>query len=193
MPVLSNGPTTTPVTATPMRRRLLRAAAGFAATPMLVLAARSYANAPAPRTVSFYHTHTAEALSISYAEGDTYLPQALARVNWFLRDFRNGEVGAIDPQLLDQLHTLAAITGTRSPYEVISGYRSVATNEALRQRSGGVAAHSLHLDGRAIDVRLADVSLSDLRDASMSLRAGGVGYYPQSRFVHLDTGGVRRW
>lgn len=177
----------------PARRRVLRAAVAVLASPMLVLASRSRANESSVRTVSFYHTHTAEALSITYALGDSYLPRALVQVNRFLRDFRTGEVGAIDPQLLDQLHTLAAITGSRAPYQVISGYRSLATNQALRERGGGVATHSLHLEGRAIDVRLADVALADLRDASISMGAGGVGYYPQSQFVHLDTGRVRRW
>jgi uncharacterized protein YcbK (DUF882 family) len=132
-------------------------------------------------------------LSLAYAAGDAYLSEALARVNWFLRDFRNGESRAIDPQLLDQLHALSAVTGARTPYEVISGYRSPATNELLQRRGGGVATHSLHLEGRAIDVRLADVPLADLRDAATSMRAGGVGYYAQSQFVHLDTGRVRRW
>jgi uncharacterized protein YcbK (DUF882 family) len=164
------------------------------AAPLLALAQHAHANAEAPRTVSFRHTHTGESLSLAYAHGDTYLPDALARVNWFLRDFRNGESKAIDPQLLDQLHTLSAITGTRAPYEVISGYRSPATNELLQRRGGGgVASHSLHLEGRAIDVRLADVPLADLRDAALSLRSGGVGFYAQSQFVHLDTGRVRRW
>lgn len=176
-----------------MRRRIVGAAAALLASPMLVLSRPSRANRGSVRALSFRRTHTGEALSIAYAEGDSYLPQALARVNWFLRDFRTREVGTIDPQLLDQLHALAAVTGSRTPYEVISGYRSTATNQALRRRGGRVAAHSLHLEGQAIDIRLADVSLADLRDASISLRAGGVGYYPQSQFVHLDTGRVRRW
>ena len=177
----------------PTRRRLLGAAAALLASPILFVSQRSRANQGEERTLSFYHTHTAEALSITYARGDSYLPRAFVQVNWFLRDFRTGEVGAIDPQLLDQLHTLAEVTGSRAPYEVISGFRSVATNQALRQHGGGVAAHSLHLEGRAIDIRLGDVALADLRDASISLGAGGVGYYPQSQFVHLDTGRVRRW
>jgi uncharacterized protein YcbK (DUF882 family) len=143
--------------------------------------------------LSFHHTHTGEVLSLAYAAGDAYLTDALARVSWFLRDFRNGESKAIDPQLLDQLHTLSAVTGSKASYEVISGYRSPATNELLQRRGGGVATHSLHLEGRAIDVRLADVPLADLRDAATSLRAGGVGFYAQSQFVHLDTGRVRRW
>jgi uncharacterized protein YcbK (DUF882 family) len=164
-----------------------------AALPLLVLPRRARADARAVRTLSFRHTHTGETLSLAYAAGDMYFPGALARIDWLLRDFRNGQTRAIDPQLLDQLHTLAAVTGTGAPYEIISGYRSAETNELLHRRSGGVAAHSLHLQGRAIDLRLADVPLGDLRDAALSLRAGGVGYYAQSQFVHLDTGRVRRW
>ena len=160
---------------------------------MLALCRSSLASTAAPRALAFRHTHTGEELSVTYAAGDSYFPDAMARIRWLLRDFRNDETRAIDAQLLDQLHALAAITGSRAPYDVISGYRSPATNEALRRRSGGVAAHSLHLEGRAIDIRLADVTLGDLRDAAISLRAGGVGFYPQSEFVHVDTGRVRRW
>jgi uncharacterized protein YcbK (DUF882 family) len=160
---------------------------------LLALPRRARANPVSARTLSLRHTHTGEVLSLTYAAGDAYLTEALARVNWFLRDFRNGESKAIDPQLLDQLHVLSAVTGTKAPYEVISGYRSPATNELLQRRSAGVATHSLHLEGRAIDVRLADVPLAVLRDAATSLRAGGVGFYAQSQFVHLDTGRVRHW
>jgi uncharacterized protein YcbK (DUF882 family) len=177
----------------PVRRRFLTAAAAILASPLLALPPRVRAN-PAPvRTLSFRHTHTGEVLSLAYAAGDAYLTEALARVNWFLRDFRNGESKAIDPRLLDQLHTLSAVTGTKAPYEVISGYRSPATNELLQRHGGGVATQSLHLEGRAIDIRLADLPLADLRDAAVSLRSGGVGFYAQSQFVHLDTGRVRRW
>jgi uncharacterized protein YcbK (DUF882 family) len=179
------------------RRRVLAAGAALIASPFLAPPRLAQAStdtmAAGVRTLSFRHTHTGEVLSLVYAAGDAYLGEALARVNWFLRDFRNGESRAIDPQLLDQLHALSAVTGARTPYEVISGYRSPATNELLQRRGGGVATHSLHLEGRAIDVRLADVPLADLRDAATSMRAGGVGYYAQSQFVHLDTGRVRRW
>ena len=177
----------------PVRRRFLAAGAALLASPLLGLPRRAVANPASVRTLSFRHTHTGEVLSLAYAAGGAYLAEALARVDWFLRDFRNGESKAIDPQLLDQLHALSAITGTRAPYEVISGYRSPATNELLQRRGGGVASHSLHLEGRAIDIRLADVPLADVRDAALSLRSGGVGFYAQSQFVHLDTGRVRRW
>jgi uncharacterized protein YcbK (DUF882 family) len=175
------------------RRRVLRAGAVFLATPLLALPRHVRAKAESARSLSFRHTHTGETLVLAYAAGDAYLTDALARVNWFLRDFRNGESSAIDPKLLDQLHALSALTRTKAPYEVISGYRSPATNDLLQRRGRGVATHSLHLEGRAIDIRLPDVPLADLRDAAMSLRAGGVGFYPQSQFVHLDTGRVRRW
>ena len=175
------------------RRRFLGATAGLLALPMLAVPKRSRASVAEPRTLSFLHTHTAERLSLAYAAGDTYFPEALATVNRFLRDFRNGEIHPIDPRLLDQLHALSSVTGSKASYEVISGYRSPATNQALHERSQGVATRSLHLEGRAIDIRLPDVPLADLRDAAVSLRAGGVGYYAGSRFVHLDTGRPRRW
>ncbi|HYR01229.1 MAG TPA: DUF882 domain-containing protein [Casimicrobiaceae bacterium] len=175
------------------RRRLVGAAAALVAAPLLAIPRQSRANADALRTLSLRHTHTGESLRIDYAQGEAYVTAALARVNWFLRDFRNDESRPIDPQLLDQLHQLARLTRTNAPYEVISGYRSPATNDFLRRHGGGVAEHSLHLEGRAIDIRLADVPLADLRDAAASLRAGGVGFYPQSQFVHVDTGRVRHW
>jgi uncharacterized protein YcbK (DUF882 family) len=121
------------------------------------------------------------------------VPDALATVNHFLRDFRTSEVHVIDPSLLDLLHELAGITGSTQPFQVISGYRSPATNEMLRRHSEGVAAGSLHMKGQAIDIRVAGVPLDALHRAALDLRRGGVGYYPASDFVHVDTGRVRRW
>ena len=177
----------------PSRRRLLAASAAAVAAPLLVFSRRATAASDATRSLALRHTHTGESLSITFARGERYVAEALERLNWFLRDFRNGAVQPIDPQLLDQLHAVATLTGSRAPYEVISGYRSPATNEALHRNGRGVATKSLHLEGRAIDVRLADVPLADLRDAALSLKAGGVGFYAESRFVHLDTGRARRW
>jgi uncharacterized protein YcbK (DUF882 family) len=164
------------------------------AAPMLGLPRRAVA-ADLPWSLRFANAHTGETLTLTYAVGARYLTEALAEIRHFLRDFRNGAMHDIDPGLLDQLHLLATVTGTKAPYQVISGYRSPETNDMLRREGHGVAAHSLHLEGRAIDIRLADVSLADLRDAAFSLRAGGVGYYPStdSNFVHIDTGRVRRW
>jgi uncharacterized protein YcbK (DUF882 family) len=172
------------------RRRFLRslAVAPFVAAPRHLFAA----SAPV-RALEFAHTHTGEHLSIEYFGGGTYLPDALATVNRFLRDFRTGDVHEIDPSLLDLLHGLAQRTETSRPFQVISGYRSPATNEMLRHRSEGVAAGSLHMKGQAIDIRLADIPLSKLRLAALDVRRGGVGYYPASDFVHVDTGRVRMW
>ena len=116
---------------------------------------------------------------IEYFRGGTYLPDALATVNHFLRDFRTGDEHGIDPELLDLLNVLARVTETSKPFQVISGYRSPATNEMLRHRSEGVAAGSLHINGQAIDIRLADVPLAKLRHAALDARRGGVGYTPR--------------
>jgi uncharacterized protein YcbK (DUF882 family) len=175
------------------RRRFLgRLACGIAVAPWLLVGRGALASAPA-RSLAFEHTHTGESLSLIYAVGDRYVPEALRAVDWLLRDYRTGDIHPIDPALLDQLQRLASVTGSRAPFQVICGYRSAATNEMLRGRGGGVARHSLHLEGRAIDIRLGDVALADLRDAALSLKDGGVGFYPESNFVHVDTGRVRRW
>lgn len=173
------------------RRRFLTTVA--AAVPALVLPRALLADVGAPRTLTFIHTHTSERLKIEYFRGGHYLPDALASVNHFLRDFRTGDVHAIEPGLLDLLHQLVDVTGASRPFQVISGYRSPVTNSALRQHSEGVAAGSLHMKGQAIDMRLADVPLPKLRAAAFALRKGGVGYYPASDFVHVDTGRVRTW
>jgi uncharacterized protein YcbK (DUF882 family) len=147
----------------------------------------------APREVALVHTHTNEALSVVYWQDGRYVPEALARINDVLRDWRTGDVVPIDPQLLDLLHDLARITGTRTPYHVICGYRTSQTNAMLRSRSSGVASNSQHIQGRAIDVRLPDIPIAELRDAAIALQRGGVGYYASSDFVHLDTASVRTW
>lgn len=172
------------------RRRLL-ATMGLLA-PLAFAPLRALARAPG-RELRFYHTHTSEKLDIVYAERGAYLPEALARIDYLLRDFRSGDVHPIDPRLLDILAAVQARTGSTGRYEVISGFRSPATNAMLRERSTGVARHSLHLDGQAIDVRLTDTSTRHLRQAAVMLAQGGVGYYPSDDFVHLDTGRVRTW
>ena len=172
------------------RRRFVTALGATALTSAPVWA---HAGADAPRALRFDNLHTNEKLSVEYFAAGRYLPDALAAVNHVLRDFRTNDVGNIDPALLDLLHRLAATVGSQLAFHVISGYRSPATNETLRQRSDGVASGSLHLRGQAIDIRLADVPLATLRDAALSMRAGGVGYYAASGFVHVDTGRVRSW
>lgn len=173
------------------RRRFVTTVA--AALPALALPRAASARTAATRALKFEHTHTGEKLLVEYAQGDRYLPDALATVNHFLRDFRTGDVHAIDKDLLDLLHRLTSLTDTTRPFEVISGYRSPTTNAMLRSRSEGVAAHSLHMEGMAIDIRLTDVPLPKLRAAALFAARGGVGYYPSSNFVHVDTGRVRRW
>ena len=173
------------------RRGFLGAAAAAAAG--LLLPRATLAQPIAPRVLRFDHLHTGEKLAIEYWKGGTYEPRSLDAINHLMRDFRTGDVHPIDPPLLDLLHDLAEATGTRNPYEIISAYRSPATNAALHQHSDGVASKSLHLRGKAIDIRLGDVPLKDLRRAALGTRRGGVGYYPESNFVHLDTGRVRTW
>ena len=122
-----------------------------------------------------------------------YVGEALQEVNEFLGDFRTGDIREMDPELLDILYDLRQAVGSSGAYEVISAYRSPATNEMLRQRGSGVARNSQHLQGNAIDVRLRGVDTAVLRDAAIELQRGGVGYYEGSDFVHVDTGRVRRW
>jgi uncharacterized protein YcbK (DUF882 family) len=187
------------------RRHFIRRAGALAlagiATPALAsrppaapAAASTTAGAPSDRRLAFQHLHTGERLTVVYAEQDRYLPDALGALNRLLRDHYSGEVGTIAPALFDQLHRLQQLLGSAQPIQVISGYRAPSTNARLREtRGGGVARRSLHMDGRAIDVRIPGVPLGTLREAALSLRAGGVGYYPREQFVHLDNGPVRRW
>ena len=178
------------MTTIPTRRRFVAVLGGAA----FGLAARAApAAAAAPRLLRFEHLHTGEKLAVEYFAAGRYLDDARAAVDHLLRDFRTGDVGRIDAALLDLLHGLQAATGSARAFQVISGYRSSATNEALRRHSSGVASSSLHLRGQAIDIRLADVPLAGLRDAALSMRQGGVGYYAASDFVHVDTGRVRAW
>jgi uncharacterized protein YcbK (DUF882 family) len=168
------------------RRRVLVA---LALAP--VLARAQALHAPA-RSLVFHHTHTDERLEVTYFENGSYLPQPLAAIEHLLRDFRTGELHAIDVRLLDTLHALAAQCGGGC-FEVISGFRSATTNAQLQAATEGVATNSLHLTGRAIDVRLQGFATEKLRETAIALGLGGVGYYPQSDFIHLDTGRVRSW
>ena len=187
---LSNPP------AQPSRRLFLHRAAHLAlAGAALSLVSRSaLASLPDARSLALDHTHTRERISLVYAVGGQYVPAALGTLNHFLRDHYLGDVGLIDPQLFDLLYGLKQMLGAGQSFQVISGYRCPTTNAILRNtRGGGVASHSLHMEGKAIDIRLPGVPLSELRDAALSLRGGGVGYYPGEQFVHVDTGRVRSW
>ena len=181
------------------RRKLLQlglAAAmgsGLGVTSLAAKAASLPLMTNAPRQVALHRLHTGEKLDAVYWDGGRYVPDALHAVNKVLRDFRTGDTHMIYPRLLDRLDAVAQRTGSRDPFQVICGYRSPKTNAMLHEHSEEVAAHSLHLRGMAIDIRLADAALPHLQDAALNLGAGGVGYYPVSNFVHVDVGPVRRW
>lgn len=140
--------------------------------------------------------HTGESLDVVYRIGDTYVPEALEKLNYFLRDHNTQDVSDYDPKEFDVLHNvLARLRRPQGVIDVVCGYRTPETNAALRQNSPrtGVAEHSQHMEGKAIDIRVPGVSTVQLRNAALSLHAGGVGYYPVSKFVHVDVGPVREW
>jgi len=145
------------------------------------------------KQLSFYHTHTHERLDIVYFENGEYVASALEEINRYLGDFRTGDTTVMDPGLLDLIYDIRAALGSNGTYEVISAYRSPKTNEMLRATGSGIARNSQHLLGTAIDVRLEDIPIEVLRDTALSMQKGGVGFYKQSDFVHIDTGRVRRW
>lgn len=177
------------------RRRVLTYMAGAAALPMLSLPELAEAamkkNA---RLLAFNHLHTGEKLAVVYRIGGDYVPKSMQQLRHLTRDFRTGDMHSMDPNLYDLLWQVSQDVKTTQPFEIISAFRSPKTNQALRSRSrhSGVATRSLHMDGAAMDICLADVRLADLRDAALDLKAGGVGYYPEG-FIHVDTGRVRRW
>lgn len=141
-----------------------------------------------------YHTHTNERIDVVYRVGDAYIPSAIDRLDRFLRDHRTGDVIQLDRRVFDLLHDLTAAVGRpNAEIDIVCGYRTPWSNDFLRRTTQGVASHSLHMQGEAIDIRMPGVSTSTLRDAALNLHRGGVGYYPESRFVHVDVGRVRRW
>jgi len=145
------------------------------------------------RALSFYHTHTQQELNITYALGKVYNPKALAQINYFLRDYQTGKAHPIDPKLLDILWSIQGQMGSKGVYEVISGFRSPLTNRQLREHSSGVAGHSLHMKGKAIDIRFSGADTDQIHQCAVGMKSGGVGYYAKSDFVHLDTGTYRTW
>jgi uncharacterized protein YcbK (DUF882 family) len=157
------------------------------------------ANAAAPHSLReyrlrLYHTHTRESLDVVFRRGDSYIPEAIAQLNYQLRDHRTGDVEDFDPRLFDLLADLTETVGRPGGLiEVICGYRTPGTNAMLRQHSSGIADQSLHMQGMAIDIRMPGIKTSVLRDAALALQRGGVGYYPGSDFIHVDVGRVRSW
>jgi uncharacterized protein YcbK (DUF882 family) len=167
--------------------------AGLAVVSGLVVVPDLFGNIGENRTLKFYHTHTGKVLKVTYYQQGEYDPEALAMIRVYLADWRDGKQQDLDPELMDILWRIQLATGNANTWEVISAYRSPQTNEMLRSRSSGVAKKSQHLVGSAIDVRLRGLELEVLRDTARSLKLGGVGYYPGSDFVHVDTGRVRYW
>ncbi len=177
------------------RRHFLKlgACVGLASLAPFKAFANTHTAAPPERALGFYNTHTGEQLKAVYCANGEYIPGALAEINHILRDHRNELIGNMDPQLLDLLHSISARLDSRQPFHVISSFRSSETNAMLAERSGGVAKHSLHMQGTAIDIRVPGCDLAVLRKAAVALQGGGVGYYPRSDFVHVDVGRVRYW
>jgi uncharacterized protein YcbK (DUF882 family) len=141
-----------------------------------------------------YHLHTNERIDLVYRKGDEYIPEALDRLDQFLRDHRTGDVIQLDRRVFDLLHDLTYALGRPdTEIDIVCGYRTPWSNEYLRRTTPGVAEHSLHMLGEAIDIRVPGVSTAELRKAALGLGRGGVGYYPESRFVHVDVGRVRQW
>ncbi|AJI95152.1 hypothetical protein BD65_3261 [Yersinia ruckeri] len=148
---------------------------------------------PRPRILTLNNLHTGESIKAEFFDGKGYNKEELTRLNHIFRDYRANKVKSIDPRLFDQLYRLQGLLGTRKPVQLISGYRSLNTNNEMRERSSGVAKHSYHTLGKAMDFHIEGIQLSQIRKAALKMRAGGVGYYLRSNFVHIDTGPVRTW
>ena len=146
------------------------------------------------RCLKFYQTHTEERITVTYKIGKNYLPEGLKKINYIMRDYRTGEVHPIDPMLLDFLYDLLTAVNNHGEVHIISGYRSRETNRVLhKQDEKGVSRKSLHMKGKAIDFRLPGTDTKRLRDTALAMKRGGVGYYPESDFIQIDTGRVRFW
>ena len=178
------------------RRRFLGLGAAALALPFASRLAAFAGPEPLPpdRDLAFFNTHSGESTAVEYCRSGCLVPESLAKINHILRDTRTDETKDIDVGLLDLLVRLDRALPTNEPFHIISGYRSPSTNDYLRRTGGGgVAAHSLHLVGKAIDIRVPGVALRELYRTAVGLRGGGVGIYPGSDFVHVDVGRVRTW
>ncbi len=145
------------------------------------------------RSISFYHTHTGERLKVVYFSAGHYRDKALGQINHFLRDFRTGDIASVDPGTIDIVHAVQQRAGHKGDVHIVSAYRSEKTNEMLRKKGSGVARKSQHIEAKAIDFRLPGVDTAAIRDIARGLQRGGVGYYKQSDFIHVDSGRVRFW
>lgn len=145
------------------------------------------------RELKLRHLHTGERIAITYFSDGDYDPDALETLNHYLRDHRDGTVYPIDPRVLDFLHDLSATLGVTKRIDIVCGYRSPKSNALLRSRSPGVAKRSLHMHGKALDIRVPGMKVKKVAKAALALKRGGVGTYSRSNFVHIDTGRVRSW
>ncbi|CAK9884597.1 MAG: hypothetical protein XXXJIFNMEKO3_00986 [Candidatus Erwinia impunctatus] len=175
------------------RRRLLTLGGIALGTALLPVQSLASISTTRPRELLLSNLNTGEKIRTEFFNGKTYNKSELTRLNYFFRDYRANRIKTIDPKLFDQLYRLQVMLNNRKPVQLISGYRSQASNTALRARSRGVAKHSYHTLGQAMDFHIEGVELSNIRKAALAMRAGGVGYYPSSNFVHIDTGPVRNW
>ncbi|NQU72888.1 MAG: DUF882 domain-containing protein [Rhodospirillales bacterium] len=176
--------------ARPIERRTLL---GWLSAGAIALHTRPVWAATETKSLAFRSTHTGETLSCTYWDATGYRGDALSDIDHILRDHRTGDVALMDLGLLDLLHALRTTMESDEPFEVISGYRSPKTNEMLRQKGSGVNENSLHMTGRAIDIRLPGRDTTGLRTAALALRRGGVGYYAKSNFIHVDVGRLQQW
>ena len=157
-------------------------------------AANVAASAPANYRLRLYHLHTGERIDVVYRVGDRYIPESVAGLDRFLRDHRTGDEKNYDVREFDLLHDLMVKLGRPDgEIDIVCGYRTPWSNTYLRDHGHGVALHSQHMEAKAIDIRIPGAAASDVRDAALSMQRGGVGYYAQSNFVHVDVGPVRRW
>jgi len=174
------------------RRSMLRfglaGLASIAATP-----AMAALESVGERKLALHNLHTGETIRTTFWADGVFQLDALRDIDFVLRDFRTGDVAKIDPQLLVLLHRISQAAGKDKPFDIISGYRSPKTNATLASNSSGVAKRSLHMQGMAVDISMPGTRLTHLRDAAKSLKTGGVGFYPKSNFIHVDTGRVRYW
>jgi len=176
------------------RRKFLGMGLVAAASALVPSGVYAAAKELAPeKAISFYNVYTHENLETVYWKNGLYVPEALSQVNHLFRDIRSGKVKTINKELIDLLYDLQQELKTDEPFQIISGYRSPHSNAMLRKTKKGVAKNSLHMYGKAADIRLPGYSLKGIRGAAMKLRAGGVGYYPRSKFVHVDVGSIRYW
>lgn len=154
----------------------------------------SYSDIQGPdRVLRLANAHTWEKVDVTYWSDGAYNEDALAEINHLMRDHRANKSTQMDRKVIDDLHRLYKLMDTSERVHILSGFRTPETNAKLRKRSNGVAKYSLHMEGRAIDLNIPGKTAKQINDAALSMKTGGVGYYPAAGFVHIDSGAVRSW